>query len=62
MLAVSNLSASDASVESPRAELDRLIPGLKGARDDMDHWLVQLNDESLRLSVQAKNFRLISLQ
>ena len=61
MLVVSNLSAKNASVTIPRSELDRLIPGLKGARDNMDRWPVQLDDRSLRLSVRAKNFRLISL-
>ena len=62
VLAVSNLSASDASLEIPRSDLDRLIPGLEHAADHMDGWRVELDDESLRLSVQAKNFRLISLQ
>ncbi len=61
VLVVSNLSASDAPVAIPRAELDRLIPGLTSAQDNMDGHSVELDDASLRLRVQAKNFRLISL-
>jgi hypothetical protein len=62
VLVVSNLGPDNAQVVIPRAELDDLIPGLQSARDDMDHWGVELNDGSLRLSVPAKNFRLISLE
>ena len=61
VLVVSNLSASNAAVEIPREELGRLIPGLDRARDNMDDWAVQLDGKSLRLSVPAKSFRLISL-
>ncbi|MGD9498309.1 MAG: hypothetical protein AB7Y46_18600 [Armatimonadota bacterium] len=61
VLVVSNLSASDAAVEIPRAELDRLIPNLERAEDHMDGWPAKLDAEALRLNVPAKNFRLISL-
>lgn len=61
VLVVSNLAASNASVKIPRSELNRLLPGLKGARDNMDRRPVQLDDEFLRLDVLGKNFRLISL-
>ena len=62
VLVVSNLSANDASVAIPQSELARLIPGLTVAQDNMDRWPVQLDDGCLRLSVRAKNFRLISLR
>ena len=61
VLVVSNLSASDAGVAIPRSELDRLVPGFERAEDHMDGWGVELDDDSLRISVPAKNFRLISL-
>ena len=62
VLVVSNLSAANANVAIPRGELERLIPGLKTARDDMDHWAVKLDDDALRLNVPRKNFRLICLE
>jgi len=61
VLVVSNLSASDTGIAIPRSELDRLVPGLERAEDHMDGWPVELDDESLRMSVPEKNFRLISL-
>ncbi len=61
VLAVANLSASQADVAIPRRELERLIPGLVRAEDHMNAGPVQLDEQSLRLSVPAKNFRLISL-
>jgi hypothetical protein len=61
VLVVSNLSAAEAAVEIPRAELARLLPGLKNAQDNMDRWPVQLDDKSLHLKVPAKSFRMISL-
>ncbi len=62
VLAVSNLSADDSGVAIPRSELDRLFPGLQRAEDHMHGLPVELDEESLRLTVPAKNFRLISLQ
>ncbi|HCU36408.1 MAG TPA: hypothetical protein DGT21_13450 [Armatimonadetes bacterium] len=62
VLVVANLSASDATVKIPRGELEKLIPGLHSAEDHMDRWPVDLDDKSLRIKVQDKNFRLISLQ
>jgi len=62
VLVVSNLSADDSGVAIPRSELDRLVPGLQRAEDHMHGLPVELDDESLRLSVPAKNFRLISLE
>ncbi len=62
VLVVSNLSASDAAVEIPRSELERLVPGLTSAEDHMDGWGVELDGDSLRISVPNKNFRLISLR
>lgn len=61
VLVVSNLSDSNTGVVIPRSELDRLIPGLTGAEDHMDGWGVYLDEDSLRISVPNKNFRLISL-
>ena len=62
VLVVSNLSANDATVKIPRAELEKIIPGLHSAEDHMDRGAVDLDGKSLRVRVQAKDFRLISLQ
>ncbi len=62
VLVVSNLSTSGAGVVIPRSELDRLIPGLERAEDHMHGRKVELDEESLRLTVPERNFRLISLE
>jgi hypothetical protein len=62
VLAISNLTATDTMVEIPRAELNKLIPGLKSASDTMDQLPVTLNDKHLKLEVSQKNFRLILLK
>ncbi len=62
VLAVANLSANDQAIVIPRGELDPLVPGLERAEDHMHGWKVDLDAESLRMSVPAKNFRLISLR
>ena len=62
VLVVSNLSAQNTGIAIPRSELNELVPGLKTARDDMNNWRVDLDADSLRLSVPAKSFRLITLE
>ncbi len=61
VLVVSNLSEIDQGVAIPRAELDRLAPGFAQAEDHMHGWKAELDEESLRISIPAKNFRMISL-
>lgn len=62
VLVVSNLSATKTGMLIPRSELDRLVPGFTVAEDHMHGQRVELDGESLRITVPEKDFRMISLR
>jgi hypothetical protein len=62
VLVVSNLSETQTGMAIPRSELDRLVPGFETAEDHMHGLRVQLDDDSLRITVPEKSFRMISLR
>lgn len=62
VLVVSNLSATTTGMAIPRSELDRLVPGFTTAEDHMHGLHVEMDDDSLRITVPEKSFRMISLR